>query len=279
MKQKFLVLFLSIAFFLSALESQKVLGEELTEDQKNFSYAEALFNAELYEQALENYLKVLHFFPKSEFIEVVNFKIGKCYQRLNKFWLAIAQFESFMKKYPESKLAEETKREIELTRLYIQNRDIYAVDMADFLCDEYINRGNEHINRSEKTTTYGKLYIEEEFKTGIYWFKKAIAEFPNSPRVPRALYDLASAYRRTDRKTDYETAIAELQKLVDNYPNTVWDDRALIAIGDIYKDNLQNNKKAVEAYQKVIEKYKGEQNNYFVKYAEAQIEILGGAKK
>jgi TolA-binding protein len=275
MRKKILILFLISIFGFY----RTVLSEEIDEVKKNFNYAESLFDAELYQSALEVYLRIINFFPKTEFSELSEFKIGKCYQRLGKYWLAIKQFENFIKKYPESKFVQEAKNEIELTKSYIQNKDIYAISMEDFLCDEYINRGNEHINRSEKITSYGKLYIEEEFKTGIYWFEKAIAEFPNSPRVPRAYFDLATAYRRTDKKADYEKAIEIYQKIVDNYPDSVWADRALLAIGDTYKDNLQNTKKAIEIYKNVIDKYKDQQNNYFVKYAETQIKVLGGEVK
>ena len=272
------IFFISIFFIKVFFCAQEVVfSKDVYEDiQRNFNYAEILFDSELYASALEVYLKIVIFFPKSEFTEFSEFKIGKCYQRLGKYWLAIKQFESFIEKYPDSKLVQNAKDEIKLTKLYIQNKDKYAVDIKDFLCDEYINFGNEFINRSEKITSYGKLYIKEEFEKGVEWFRKAIEDFSDSPRVPRAYFDLATAYRRTDKKADYETAISILKKIVDNYPESVWADRALVTIGDIYKDNLQDNKKAIEAYQKVIEKYKNDPNNYFVKYAEAQIKILGG---
>jgi tetratricopeptide (TPR) repeat protein len=58
-------------------------------------------------------------------------------------------------------------------------------------------------------------------------------------------------------QSDYIGTIKQYEKLVKYYPDDSLAVSALFTIADIYKNNLNNPKKAIKVYAKIINKYKG----------------------
>lgn len=58
-------------------------------------------------------------------------------------------------------------------------------------------------------------------------------------------------------QSDYTGTIKQYEKLVKYYPDDSLAVSAMFTIADVYKNNLNNAKKAIKVYERIIDKYKG----------------------
>lgn len=85
--------------------------------------------------------------------------------------------------------------------------------------------------------------------------------------VIRSQYLLAELYRLTLNKPD--SALVEYRNLVDDYPGSDLAPRALLAMGWVYENQLEDTTKAEQAYKRVLDEYP-----YSDEYGDA-LELLG----
>ena len=83
--------------------------------------------------------------------------------------------------------------------------------------------------------------------------RAVMSEYPQSPRVPEALYAMGSIYQ--DHLKDFPKAIAAYQKLVDAYPSHATAPNAQFLIGFINNNELKNIDAARKAYEAFLQKY------------------------
>jgi len=249
-------------------------AETNTDAERIFNYAEGLFSAQEYGLARESYLKVLYLYPENQYQDDAQFKIGETYVREGNMWWALRAWEKFIKKYPNSERIPEVKKKLDFVRTIVQQWEQPIITIEERTANRYIDWGYSFMLRSVSSGEFGIVLNKEEFDTAMYWFDKVISEFPNTHLAAKAQYFKGETYLRQEKPSGYEKAIEEYQKVIDNYPNTHWADEAGIRIGDIYKDKIRSKKKAIGAYQKVVERYNGNPNNYYVSYAKTQIEYL-----
>ncbi len=74
---------------------------------------------------------------------------------------------------------------------------------------------------------------------------------------------------------DYPNAVMTLEKINTMYPDDILGDDALYALGTIYEENLKDNAKAMETYQKFMIKYPG---SIFTVEARKKFRLLRGDK-
>jgi len=76
------------------------------------------------------------------------------------------------------------------------------------------------------------------------------------------------------QKTEYEAAIAALDKAIELDPDNPDMPRALRCLGDCYKE-LRKPKKAVEVYREIVERYPDDKMRADVEKAIMKVEELG----
>jgi tetratricopeptide (TPR) repeat protein len=97
-------------------------------------------------------------------------------------------------------------------------------------------------------------------------------KFPEHSLTDELLWLSAKIYRKMG---DYTNAIAALEKINTSYPDDILGDNALYTLGNIYEENLKDNAKAMEAYQKFLIKYPG---SIFTVEARKRFRMLRGDK-
>ncbi len=97
-------------------------------------------------------------------------------------------------------------------------------------------------------------------------------KFPEHTLTDELLWLSAKIYRKMG---DYPNAIAALEKINTSYPDDILGDNALYTLGNIYEENLRDNAKAMEAYQKFLIKYPG---SIFTVEARKRFRMLRGDK-
>jgi len=261
--------------------------EKMIEIDKLFRYAEALFNVEEYGRAKETYLKIIYMYPKNKYTDESQYKVGECLQRQWNYWCAIKEWEKLIEQYPDSRFVTRAKEQIKLAKKYLEESEPPILTIEEQLANRYIDRGNQHLNNSV-VSIWGLIKKQSEFDEALNWYDKAISICPNGHLAAKAQYMKGELYMRFVQQDNYEKyyqilndedrtylmkAIEEYQKVIDNYPDTYWAKRAGIKIGDIYRENLRDKIKAIDAYQNVINRIK-DQDNYYVRYSSAQLVYL-----
>jgi TolA-binding protein len=59
------------------------------------------------------------------------------------------------------------------------------------------------------------------------------------------------------QQKNFADAIAPLKKIVDEHPFNLWADDAVFMLGDLYENKLNDKEKAKAYYQKIITDYPG----------------------
>ncbi len=106
-------------------------------DQAQFYLAECHFHMEEYIIAGEEYKKLIRLYPKSEYLDDAQFKVGLSYFKLSpksdldqKYtWQAIEEFQKFMEDYPESELKAEVEGYFQQVRNKLAKKDYDTGDL------------------------------------------------------------------------------------------------------------------------------------------------------
>ena len=101
-------------------------------------------------------------------------------------------------------------------------------------------------------------------------YEDLLTKYPQSPRVPEALYAMGTIYQ--DHKKQFPQAIATYQRLVDGYPDHGTASNALFLIGFINYNELKNTDAARAAYETFLQKYPG---SSLVSSAQFELQHLG----
>jgi tetratricopeptide (TPR) repeat protein len=97
-------------------------------------------------------------------------------------------------------------------------------------------------------------------------------KFPQHSLTDELLWLKAKIYLKMG---DYQSAVATLEKITTTYPDDILGDDALYTLGIIYEEDLKDNAKAMETYQKFMIKYPG---SIFTVEARKRFRLLRGDK-
>lgn len=95
--------------------------------------------------------------------------------------------------------------------------------------------------------------LERQYSEKIRNLDKIINDYPESPFVPAALYELGRSYQQTDRN---DQAILAFRRITDNYRSSALARRALAEIALIYYQQDKYDE-AIAAYKSVVNQYPG----------------------
>lgn len=84
-------------------------------------------------------------------------------------------------------------------------------------------------------------------------YQELIDEFPESPRVPEAMYAKAILYH--DKQRDSRRSVEELKKLVAKFPDHATCSNALFLKGFIYNNELKVYDSARVAYEEFLKRF------------------------
>jgi TolA-binding protein len=104
----------------------------------------------------------------------------------------------------------------------------------------------------------------------IQMFGDMIKEYPQSPKVPDAMYAIGTLYQ--DRKKDFQKAIAIYEKVSTEYPAHPTAANALFLVGFLNNNELKNADAARKAYETFLAKYP---DNQLSASARFELEHLG----
>ena len=270
-----LVCIMTVPMFMSKAHS--IALETLTPEQL-MDYGQKLYDDLDYGSAAGAYDTIVFYYPASPLREEAMYKWIVCYLNNGDSWEVLKGMDRFLVQYPSSKYAEEVKKYQKMLKNIVRgNREQPKYSISNRIADNWIGSYYpDFYNLSMVTGQYGNEYRPEQFDTAMYWLDKCIERAPKTVAAAKAQYTKGELYLKQDRKEDYLKAVAEYQKVIDEYFDIepYYAGQAGIKIAVIYQDYLRDKDKAINAYKAIVDKFKNDLNNYFVRYAQTQIAVL-----
>jgi soluble lytic murein transglycosylase len=116
----------------------------------------------------------------------------------------------------------------------------------------------------------GRCYaLEGEYTEAINWFERVIEQFPDHPIAKDALSQAASAYSRVNKPKE---AITRYQKFIEKYPDDERIERPYLNIVDILRDQGSDTE-ALKWTAKTQETFKGKPPEAIALFSQARIRI------
>ncbi|MFN1833868.1 outer membrane protein assembly factor BamD [Balneola sp. MJW-20] len=200
-----------------------------------YNKAMKLFEDEDYVDAADAFDTVTRVARGSEYAENAQYYLAESYYRSEQFLLAASEFDRFVSYYPQSTQRQEVEYKAALCFFNISPR--YRLDQTE--TRQAIERFQLYINR----------YPNSEYVPDAADKIDRLRE-----KLARKDFEAGEFYYRTNR---YEAATIYYTLTIDQYPETVWAERALIRQINAFIDYADNSveERQVERYSKAIETY------------------------
>jgi len=173
-------------------------GSRYTEEA-TLLLGKALYEQDLYVEAEEQFKNLLHDFPGGEFAPEATYQLGLAYLAQSRppqldqreTYDALAQFRSFVSRYPDHSLVPSAEKHIFAIRTKLANK-------------EYLN---------------GKLYSKRgDYRAARFYFKdKVLMEYGDTKFAPTALLGLAESYNKTH---EWQKLADTCKQLIDQFPHS-----------------------------------------------------------
>lgn len=233
MKRK-IILLLFIAFVIASCRNQELIrpGDTI---QVAFDKAYGLYEQERWGDAARAFETVVNISRGTDIGQDAQFYLAESHFNNRQYLVAASEYERFTSFYPDSERSEEADYKRALSYYRLSPR--FNLDQA------YTHRAIERFR------LFMERYPNSERleEVGNY-----IEELRN--KLARKDYNAAEFYMRTNR---FNAAAVYFETVIDNYPESVWAERALakqVEAYILYADNSVPARQA-ERYQEAIESY------------------------
>lgn len=228
------LLILGVIVFSSACNKDKFVRPG---DSAEVAYnkAIALFENEDYVDAANAFDAVTRIARGSEYAEDAQYYLAESYYLSDQYLLAASEYDRFTSYYPQSPKRQEVEYKAALCFFNLSPR--YRLDQTE--TRQAIERFQLYINR----------YPNSDF---VQDAADRIDELRS--KLARKDFEAGEFYYRTDR---YEAATIYYSLTIDQYPETVWAERALVRQINAFIDYADKSviDKQAERYSKAIESY------------------------
>jgi len=159
-----------------------------------FQYAEKLLAEGDTEKALDEYRKILRYFPESNYCELAQYSIARALEAQEDYKEAVKEYQQVIDTYPNTRLFDN------------------VLEKQRGIADHYFEEG---VKREEKFV----LIRGSNFDKAIETYRQVINNQPFSDLSAEAQYRIGLCYMKLEL---YEEASTEFQKVIDYYPSSKW---------------------------------------------------------
>ncbi|MFC1576984.1 outer membrane protein assembly factor BamD [Candidatus Omnitrophota bacterium] len=198
--------------------------------EEQFAWAMGFYNAADYKKAVAEFEKLIKNYEFSEFAAKAQYYLGLSYEKLEKYYYAYQSYQKIVENYPYSEnLDDAILREFEIANYYL-------------------NRKNPKFLGSDIMAPLGRA---------IEIFQKVVENAPYGEYADQAQYNLGHAFKKAER---YDEAVQAYRKFLDEYPSSPLLDEARYQLAlCAYKASLspaydqEPVDKAIKAFEEFID--------------------------
>jgi outer membrane assembly lipoprotein YfiO len=199
-----------------------------------FEYAEDLLAKGETEKAVEEYEKLLRFFPDSNYCDLAQYSIGRALEAQEDYEEAVKAYQKVIDEYPNTKLFGNV--------LEKQRR----------IADRFFELG---VERQDRFLPLGGSNFEKAIDT----YRQVIDNQPFTEFSAVAQYRIGLSYFKMER---YDEAGAEFQKVLDFYPTSEWSAEAAFGTADArfclalpYEYDKTDSEEAIAKFHSFVRRY------------------------
>jgi tetratricopeptide (TPR) repeat protein len=182
-------------------------------DKIEFELANAYFDTEQYDKALKRFEEIMA--KKNEFEHDAHLMVAKCYEKMGEEEKARLEYLRVIKRLNilSPPKIEEVGTEAIALRMLIEKITPIPQKKEELESQAHLGAGNVYRTRKE----YRKAIVEYNY---------AIKKCPKSDAAADAAFYIADIYDRVLELRDYERAVEAYTRVITDYPDSKWVDRA-----------------------------------------------------
>lgn len=235
-----------------------------------FNKAMGLYQSEEYANAAEAFETVIEIGRGTEYGQEAQFYLAESHYHNRRYLLAASEYERYISMFPQSEKRQEAQ---------FQEAFCYYKLSPRYKLDQQYTR-----QAIEKFRLYNSRFENSDKVEEAANYITELRE-----KLAKKHYYSADLYLRTDQ---YEAAIIYFDLTIDNYPETIWAQRALVDEIEAYNmyasRSVQNKQqeryqKAVEAYEKFVQlfpdgEYRSQAEEYVDEARSALADLSDGSE-
>jgi len=187
--------------------------ETVLKDKINLELANTYFDSGQYDNALKGFEEIMT--QKNEFEYDAHLMMAKCYEKMGQMEKAGIEYLRLIKQLgisPPPKV-EEVSKEVKELKLLIEKITPLPQKKEELESQAHLGAGN--VARAKK-----------EYRNAIVEYNNTIKKSPRSPASAEAAFYIADIYDHVPEIRDYEQAVKAYTKVITDYPDSKWIDRA-----------------------------------------------------
>ncbi len=237
--------------------------------EEQWEYAFSFYQAKDYEKSLRELRKLVKYYPRSSQAPQAQFMIGECLEKLRKPYEAALEYQKLVENYPRyPKLEEVARREKEIAdRLFEgktkgilpRTKELLTLSRWEKAAKIYgfLLKNFPYWEEADKIKfRMGECYLQaEKFEKAIDEFSELTREYPNSPLVEKAYYQIALTQVKRSEKSPYDEKLKEkaeraLRDFIYQHPSSPFRKKAEEELSSLREKWAWETYKVAKFYEK-----------------------------
>ncbi len=205
----------------------KYAAKDTPEEQ--FDWAMKFYKEGDFKRAADEFVRLTASYKDSDLAPEAQYYAGKSFEELGKYYFAYQNYQKTIENYP------------------------YTERMEEIVSKEYIIAG---IFQNKEEPKLMDLELSLSLERAIEIYKKVVQNSPFGPYADKALFEMASCYRRSSK---YSEAIDAYEKIINDHPDSSLNDEAKYEVAytmyEASKDpeyDQENTEEALEKFERIV---------------------------
>ncbi len=203
--------------------------------EQQLRWASGFFESGEYKMALEEFRKLVQYYPNSMHAPMAQYYVGRCHEAMESYYAAYIAYQKVIDTYPYAKNREEIiGRQYKIGMLFFEGRKAKILGLA----------------------------VLPAIDRAVEVFEQVVANSPYGEHADRAQFKIGECYKKSDR---YSEAALAFQKVIDNYPQSELSEAAAYEVAQCgymaslgYSYDQKTTDAAIEKFEEFIDDAEGE---------------------
>ncbi len=237
--------------------------------EEQWKYSLSFYEKKDYKKALREFKKLVKYFPSSSEAPEAQFMAGKCLEKLGKKYEACLEYQKVVDSYPdypelekvareEKKIADEFFKEKDRGVLS-KTKEFFSLGKWEKAAKIYgfLLKNFPYWKEADKIKfRIGECYLKaQKFSEAIDEFSGLTKEYPNSPLIEKAYFEIAMTEVERSNKFPYDDSLKKkaegaLQDFIYQHPESKFRKKAEEALSLLREERAGETFKIAEFYEK-----------------------------